>query len=123
MENLHNIKKAVKDNNGATLTSTGEYARISTGYIVSENKHGLIMSLAEFNGLTLARFNALLRKARRLGALLGFWLNGGRVYIDFNKHINDKKQALAYGYEQAQLAIWDCANMCEIALTGDKSEK
>lgn len=114
--NAKQLKNAVKKNNGATLTSNGKRANIKTGFIVSEEKHGLIIGLREFYALTDKRLNALKDKAQKLGAFLGFWVNENKVYIDFNKHISDKAQAIAYGKEQKQLAIWSCADMCEIPI-------
>lgn len=119
METLTKIKSAIIKNNGATLTSAGEYANIKTGYIVSEEKHGVILSVKEFNNKSAKYFNMLLKKAYKLGAFLGFWLHNGCVYIDFNKHINDKSEAIKYAQEQKQLAIWDCVNACEIK-TGEE---
>ena len=117
MDKLTKIKSAILKNNGATLTSTGEYANIKTGYIVSEEKHGVILSVKEFNNKSAKYFNMLLKKAYKLGAFLGFWLHNGRVYIDFNKHIKSKSEAIRYAHEQKQLAIWDCLNACEINTT------
>lgn len=114
MDKLTKIKSAILKNNGATFTSNGKKAHIRNGYIVSEQAHGVIMSVKEFNDLTFKRFRAFLRKAQKLGALLGFWVNCDKVYIDFNKHISDKSEAIAYAHEQKQLAIWDCLNACEI---------
>lgn len=119
MKKLAKIKSAILKNKGATFNNNGRTATLKTGFIVSEQAHGLILSIAEFNGLTLARFNALLHKARRLGAFLGFWIFENKVYIDFNKHISDKAQAIAYGKEQKQLAIWSCADMCEIPIKSE----
>jgi len=117
--NATQLKELVKKNNGATLTSNGKRATIKKGFIVSEEKHGLILGLKEFYKLTDERLNAYIRKAHKLGALLGFWVNENKVYIDFNKHISDKAQAIAYGQEQHQLAIWSCANECEIAIKSE----
>lgn len=108
------FKKIIIDNHGATFTNTGKVATLSNGYIVSEEKHGVILSVKEFNNKSAKYFNMLLKKAYKLGAFLGFWLHNERVYIDFNKHISDKSEAIAYAHEQKQLAIWDCLNACEI---------
>jgi hypothetical protein len=47
---------------------------------------------------------------------IGFWVNGGIVYIDCTIHVRTKKEALKIGRLNNQIAIYDCKNNVSINL-------
>lgn len=52
----------------------------------------------------------------REGAYVGAWVHEGYVYLDVSYHFVDEVMARLQGEAEKQLAIFDLANMCEIAL-------
>ena len=50
------------------------------------------------------------------GQYLGVWTDSkdGKPYYDRTVWISDLDDALAVGKQRDQIAIWDCANECEI---------
>lgn len=47
-------------------------------------------------------------------AFIGLWENDGTLYLDLSQHFTNRDKAVAMGQSRNQLAIWDCANKCEI---------
>lgn len=50
------------------------------------------------------------------GVYLGGWTSNGRLYLDVSECIVDVRKAKIAGLKRSQLAIWDVAHSCEIAL-------
>ena len=58
-----------------------------------------------------------LNLAIRDNGFLGFWTDDkGRLVGDISENIESLEDALKLGAEREQIAIWDCANGCEILI-------
>lgn len=101
------IKTLVSTNKGATLTHNGNKYRLKDGYMVSvkgyERRYrrwgNLFNRLADYKD-----------KAKKLGGYVGLWLHDGYIYLDISKCYKDKAEAIAMGYANKQLSIYDIAN-------------
>lgn len=49
-------------------------------------------------------------------SFVGTWLDGDMVYVDAVRYIRSRDEAIAFGIEQHQLAIWDFAAGAAIKL-------
>jgi hypothetical protein len=120
--NFISVWNSIVTGNGASYNlSTGEL-NPETGYMVaSQNPSAsfpMPKSLNEFQDviqkyLTATTLNELVNSPH---LYLGFWVNDGRLVIDLSENIQDKAQALVLGLDRYQLAIYDCANKCDIEL-------
>ena len=110
-----NELKAILNNGGGNY-SEGKLINYSTGYMVSIedvvkiNKKVSILNICKI-------VNHLIKNYQNLG----FWVNGGFIYIDNSININSLKKARTIGKLYNQLAIWDCNNNTEIQI--NKKEK
>lgn len=116
------IRRFVDDvlsNEGATATIDGGSAP-SFGFMVSvagaETKipEGLFRSHGQDAVRRFERRNDGL--LTRDGAYVGAWVHEGFVFLDVSYWFADEAVARLQGEAEKQLAIFDLANMCEIAL-------
>lgn len=111
------IARHTRDNGGCTFDREGNIIDFDHGYVVSE-RDGL-----EVLGCTLG--SQIMGRVVRFvldnpdADLFGTWLDGETLYVDVNRHYSNRSDAVRVGYQHNQLAVWDCANGCEIRLTRD----
>ena len=48
--------------------------------------------------------------------MIGSWVNEGKIYLDIVQHFTDREQAIAFGIQEKQLAIYDIDNQESITL-------
>lgn len=94
--------KAIKANNGATLTSNGEEVKQSSGYQVSVRD----MEIIPVRKLLKRDIIALLKVVPQ-GHNLGIWIDKGKAYIDISKTYKRKGYAVKVGNKNNQISIWD----------------
>lgn len=111
---LKKLKEMIIENEGLTLTSEGEIASLKDGFMVS--LYGYEKVIKDIKYLELAQVKSYLKKAKKLDAFVGFWIDDEQVYLDISVNIGDKKEALRTARENKQLAIFDCLNVETIRL-------
>lgn len=111
---LKKLKEMIIENEGLTLTNEGEIASLKDGFMVS--LYGYEKVIKDIKYLELAQVKSYLKKAKKLDAFVGFWIDDDKVYLDISVNIGDKKEALRIARENKQLAIFDCSNMETIRL-------
>lgn len=52
---------------------------------------------------------------------VGTWRDGDSVYLDAVAHVDTLAEAVRLGVERDQVAVWDCANACEVPTGGTGS--
>jgi hypothetical protein len=125
MSKITDFLSALKDNNGATFSiSTGEL-NPSTGYMVSvfgsESTFSANASGEERAEYVRTFVNKNAYELCKKGMFLGAWIYEGLVYLDISKNISNKRAAMTEGYLNAQLAIFDCAELIVIQLSHQKN--
>ena len=111
---LKELKNYIIENDGLTLSSDGEIANLKTGYMVSLSGYEKVIKDIKF--LELAQVKSYLKKAKRLNAFVGFWVDDGKIYLDLSINISNKKEALKIAKNNKQLAIFDCKKLVSIHL-------
>lgn len=111
---LKKLKEMIIENEGLTLTSEGEIASLKNGFMVS--LYGYEKVIKDIKYLELAQVKSYLKKAKKLNAFVGFWIDEGKIYLDISVNVGDKKEALRIAKENKQLAIFDCSDMETIRL-------
>lgn len=107
------IKKYVKQNNGATLTSAGGFAVLKRGFMVSL-KGSETKTTAD--GLTKRLLKQYTKLASERGAFIGLWLDGDTLYVDVSVNVAKRETALTLAKQNEQLAIYDVLNNTSIYL-------
>lgn len=121
-----NLQQFIKDtiaNGGASYNLiTGEY-NPTTGYMVGLYNKDQVVPLGTAKGLQYDVADFIKDNAQILlgGTVtdcyfLGSWVHEGEVHLDISANVLDLKEALFLGKKYGQLAIWDCANKCEIKI-------
>lgn len=100
-----------------------------TGYLVAIQKYGATLKptytgcfsrqqVCEWLYMVLRHFNGdcIEPDFNTVGSTVGSWLNDGILYLDVCRWFADRNEAIAYGREQEQLAIWDIEKQEEITL-------
>ena len=100
---LKQIKQAIKDNGGATLTSDLNEATLKNGYMVSLKDHELKISIEALSNELLKDYQQI---AKHHGAYVGLWLDNNDLYLDISINIKDHQQALKLAHDNKQLAIY-----------------
>ena len=104
---------------GQTFNFDAKLALFIEGYLVSKKAPSLKIELNKFKKMKYADLAKLLSnlyfKATKYD-YLGYWVNNGIVYIDLTKNILDLNEAIIFGQNNDQKAIWDCKNNSEITL-------
>lgn len=116
-EQVSLLLKSIRNTNGASYRpSTGEL-NPTTGYMCA--LAGFEKQVPRvWNSYDLQQvLNEWLSEISYTGdsaASIGLWENDGTLYLDLSQHFVDRDKAVAMGHQRNQLAIWDCANKCEI---------
>jgi hypothetical protein len=106
--NLEQFAQEIIKNNGATYHLPTGRMKFNDGYFVAllgydavhddlSNVRGAIASFITDNGFTLSNEDNY----------LGAWVEKGKLVLDVVVKIDDKKEALAFGYRNKQEAIFD----------------
>jgi hypothetical protein len=87
-----------------------------TGYTVSLAPYETRIPLSQMYAAHIEGYRDAHKKVLTRGHYLGGWLNeqDGMVYLDISKKFRNREEALAFGREQGQIAIWDAKAMDEI---------
>ena len=116
-----NIKKFAKQtltSGGATMSLNTEVP--TTGFFVAfqqfekvvngiPDEHQLIEYLTEY-----VKRNAEILALHHV--MIGSWVNEEKIYLDVVQHFTDREQAIAFGIQEKQLAIYDIDNQESITL-------
>lgn len=111
---------AVEETGGFTASiNGGELPK--TGYFVSDPKFGEVVPNDKWNLQWNPAFAYLEEKEAELnlqGRYFGAWLDNdtGEIYLDVNRHVDSKEDALTIAKWNNQLAIFDIAAGKEIRL-------
>lgn len=104
------VDHGLKHNGGTLDTRTGEIVEFESGYIVG----GVVPSLVRPVDDTRLVHDALDFTVKANAEHVGIWLNDGHAYVDVVEHVENLQHALALARMRGELAIWDCANSCEV---------
>ncbi len=108
MNTLKEIKKLVKENGGVTLDSNRDIVSFNKGYIVSTKDNNF--NTTNLRNITAKKLQEYCEKAKKMGGILGIYTRQDKSYdIDINKNFDDLQQALKFGIENNQEAIYDSA--------------
>ena len=112
-----NIEKILK-NGGATLTRELEEAQDTKRYIVSVYGKEKVFKLNQLEELG----QAVLSYAKDLkkGYYIGLWVNDNKVYLDVSTSFDRKNQAMDFGKNNKQIAIFDIKENKSINIVYDK---
>lgn len=112
-----NIEKIIK-NGGATLTRELEEAQDTRRYVVSVYGQEQVFELNQLEELK----KAVLSYAKDLkkGYYIGLWVNDNKVYLDVSTSFNRKNQAMKFGKNNKQIAIFDTKDNKSINVIYDK---
>lgn len=106
---MTNIITTTLQNGGGTFRDGSDISdTLTTGYVVGGVVPSAVVRPEDANPL-LAYFAANY-------TTIGTWLHDGMIHIDVVQHFEDKALAILTGKERHEIAIWDCANHCEITL-------
>ena len=106
----------ILENKGATLTKTLRKSSLKTGYMVSLKGYEVIIKASQSTKLfyEIGRANA---KAENVeNSYVGVWIEKELAYIDVSVNIKKLEQALQFGIDNEQLAIYDIENNKVITL-------
>lgn len=95
----------ILENGGLTLDKNFNRIDKKTGFMVS-----VAGFEKKFNNFTYEEVKAVVDEYKSLlkGCLyLGFWIDEGNLYIDVSKWFRDKSEALKFGKQNKQIAIFD----------------
>ena len=111
---LEKLKNYIIENDGATISPTGELQSLQTGFMVSLSGYEKIYKDIKF--IDLKMIKSYLRIAKSKNAFVGFWVSDKKIYIDLSINVIEKCEALELAKQNNQLAIFDCLNLKEIRL-------
>lgn len=94
--------KAIKANNGATLTCAGIPMDYPCGYQVSIKD----IETVKARDLRKKHLCEILNKLDA-GTCLGVWIDKGLAYIDQSIRFTNKREAMRAGRKNKQISIWD----------------
>lgn len=94
--------KAIKQNNGATLSDKGEAVSHKTGFQVSKCDIAVIPVYK----LSKQAIKQILGLFVEEGENLGIWIDGGKAYIDISERISNRAHALKIGRDRKQISVW-----------------
>lgn len=112
-----NIEKIIK-NGGATLTKELEEAQDTKRYIVSVYGKEKVFKLNQLEELEKAVLDYA--KALKKGYYIGLWVNNNKVYLDVSTSFDRKGQAMDFGKNNKQIAIFDIKENKSINIVYDK---
>lgn len=107
---FEDIVADILSNGGGTYdTADLDPAGQKYGYYVSIKDQGLTVPVDKFNGEILSNYLKYMSTD-----LLGAWVFNDEVYLDSTKWFADLDEALEFGRQNDQMAIWDIANQTEV---------
>ena len=86
------------------------------GYMVAVKGCERVVSLDLFNKDNILSYINLFRHKIGAGSYLGTWLNEGKVYLDVSVNFATLNEAIRFGRENKQLAIYSLNSGKEITL-------
>lgn len=101
---LNIIKNYIEINGGATLDNRLNFTALKYGYMVSLQGYELKTTLKNLSNKMIKKYQKI---ATEKNAFIGFWMDGGALYLDISINILNKMQAIATGRKNKQLAIYD----------------
>lgn len=108
--------EVIKQTGGGTFVKKGsnfEPLYETQGYYVSVEGHEQQIPLEQVQPADLLNYaNANVKP----GELFGTWVDGMQLYLDVSKHFLDLNEALDFGKQNHQIAVWDAGNNQEIRL-------
>ena len=111
LERYNGIQKHVQENNGYTSQI------YCCGYMVALYSTEIQISVSALN---THMFNRLCDMFERWSldnqCNWGIWSNDGKLYFDLSVNVSDLNEALKFGQQNQQLAIWDCKSSRCISL-------
>lgn len=122
MSNLKQFVKATIENGGASFNLVTGELNPTTGYMVAIQGHEKIVpnvtseKQLQYIISDFIREHAIILASgiSNEGNYIGTWLHEGNLYLDVSCNVSNKADAIKVAKEGSQLAIWDCANNCEI---------
>lgn len=108
---LENIKDII-NNGGITLDIDGEKMTKTEGFMVSIYGEEVQVNVDNEEGI-LKAINEKLEKIKKLNKeslYVGVWLDNGVIYVDISIHIIEKNEALEFGKNNKQIAVYDLKN-------------
>ena len=92
-------------NGGLTINRHMEELTHNIGYMVSV--YGYEKKLNNFSFEEVGKVVSEYQKIVKGALYIGFWIDDGVLYIDISKYIYNKSQALKFGKQNKQIAIFD----------------
>ena len=118
MENLKEIiKKSIKQG-GITLDKYYQPLTQQSGYMVSIANHETTFTInTDINTIInkVQEYQELIKNKQHY--FIGLWVDNSTIYLDISKHFQDKQNAVAFGVDNDQLAIYDLKSDKSIYLT------
>lgn len=112
-----NIEKII-ENGGATLTRELEEAQDTKRYVVSIYGKEQVFNLNQLEELE----KAILSYAKDIkkGYYIGLWINDNKIYLDVSTSFDRKNQAMEFGINNKQIAIFDTKENKSLDVIYDK---
>lgn len=118
MNNLKEIiLKSIKQG-GATLDKYYKPLNQKTGYMVSLANHETTFTINTDINIIINKvqeYQKLIKQKQH--HFIGLWVDDNTIYLDISKHFQDKQNAVNFGIDNDQLAIYDLKNDKSIYLT------
>lgn len=126
--NAHTVARkalaAALTDNGFTIPLNGG-SMPTSGYMASWNSLEVYVRLRTVNLSTTSVTDTLAAIERKIEGLnecgfeyFGGWIDDGLLYLDASEHFEMLEEAITFGREQQQLAIWDIDAGAEVRLMG-----
>ena len=112
-----NIEKIIK-NGGATLTRELEEAQDTRRYVVSVYGQEQVFKLNQLEELEKAVLSYA--KSIKKGYYIGLWINDNKIYLDISTSFDRKNQAMEFGVNNKQIAIFDTKENKSLDVIYDK---
>lgn len=112
-----NIEKIIK-NGGATLTRELEEAQDAKRYVVSVYGQEKVFKLNQLEELEKAVLSYA--KGIKKGYYIGLWINDNKIYLDVSTSFDRKNQAMQFGVNNKQIAIFDTKENKSLDVIYDK---
>ena len=111
---LDKVYNRTTGNGGVTTDLNGNEP--TYGYMASIRGCERVVSLDLFNKQNILSYINLFRHKIGVGNYLGTWLNEGKVYLDVSVNFATLNEAVRFGKENRQKAIFSLNSNKEIAL-------
>ena len=118
MNNLKDIILNAIKKGGATLDKYYQPINQKKGFMVSLANHETTFNINTDINIIINKvqeYQKLIKSKQH--HFIGLWVNNGTIYLDISKHFQDKQNAVSFGIDNNQLAIYDLKNDKSIYLT------